>query len=86
MALVNDSDIAVRRAAAAVTGEYKEASARSLLEGIVLSDKDPAVRRNAAWALGRIGDSASRDVLLEAAKDASSLVRNTAKVAVQQLR
>lgn len=79
-ALLDDSDAAVRRAAAAVTGKYREASARVRLEQALASDSDVLVRRNAAYALGRIGDRASRDALAAAAEnDESALVRAYAK-------
>jgi HEAT repeat protein len=85
-ALVGDADLTVRRVAAAVVGQFREASARAGLEGLVVSDPDPAVRRNAAWALGRVGDSASRAALTEATGDSSSLVRMTARAALRELR
>ncbi|MBL4634980.1 MAG: HEAT repeat domain-containing protein [Kofleriaceae bacterium] len=86
VALANDSDLKVRRAALATLGQFRVASARADLENLVVSDDDAAVRRNAAWALGRIGDSSSRDALLAASADASSLVRMTAKAALSKLR
>ena len=85
-ALVSDSDLQVRRAAAQVVGRFRVASARTALEQIVASDADAAARRNAAWALGRIGDQASRPVLEAATEDASSLVRLTARASIRQLR
>ena len=86
VALVTDTDLSVRRAAAQAVGRFREASARAALEELVVSDADAAVRRNAAWALGRIGDAASRTALTTAASDSSSLVRMTAKAALRQLR
>ena len=86
VALVSDSDLTVRRAAAATVGSFRVASARAGLESAVVSDSDPALRRNAAWALGRIGDAASRDALSAATTDESSMVRMTAKVALSKLR
>lgn len=85
-ALVSDSDLLVRRAAAEVVGRFRVAAARTALEQVLASDADAAARRNAAWALGRIGDEASRAVLEVAADDASSLVRLTARAAIRQLR
>jgi len=85
-ALVTDTDLSVRRAAAQTVGRFREASARTALEQLVVSDSDAAVRRNAAWALGRIGDAGSRTALTTAASDSSSLVRMTAKAALRQLR
>lgn len=85
-ALVSDSDLLVRRAAAEVVGRFRVVSARTALEQVVASDADAAARRNAAWALGRIGDEASRPVLEAAADDSSSLVRLTARAAIRQLR
>lgn len=85
-ALVSDSSIEVRRKATAVAGQFREVSARAALETQLANDADPVVRRNAAWALGRIGDSASRSALEAATSDESSLVRKTAKAALQQLR
>jgi len=86
VALVSDSSVMVRRKAAGVVGELREATGRLALEAQLASDPDPAVRRNAAWALGRIGDLASREALDAAASDSSSLVRMTARVARRQLR
>jgi HEAT repeat protein len=84
-ALVTDTDVSVRRAATQVVGRFREASARTSLEQIVVSDTDAAVRRNAAWALGRIGDAGSRAALTTASTDSSSLVRMTAKAALRLL-
>lgn len=86
VALVKDSDMVVRRAAAATVGNFRVASARTDLEATVVGDADAATRRNAAWALGRIGDAASRDALSAATRDESSMVRMTAKVALAKLR
>ncbi len=86
VALVDDADVYVRRAAIAAVGHFRTADARVALEQIVASDSDSAARRNAAWALGRIGDAASREVLRAATSDASSLVRTTARVAMSKLR
>jgi HEAT repeat protein len=83
---VTDTDVSVRRVAAQVVGRFREASARTGLEQLVVSDTDAAVRRNAAWALGRIGDAGSRAALTTATSDSSSLVRMTAKAALRQLR
>lgn len=86
VALVTDSDLRVKRAAVATVGSFRVAAARSALETVVSSDEDAASRRNAAWSLGRIGDAASREVLQAATRDESSMVRNTAKVALTKLR
>jgi len=86
VALVNDSNLEVRRKAAAVVGNLRDASGRAALETRLTSDSDSVVRRNAAWALGRIGDSASRSVLEAATTDTSGLVRRTAKQALRRLR
>lgn len=85
-ALVEDSDLAVRRAAVATVGTFRTADARLALEAAVVGDADAAVRRNAAWALGRIGDAASREALAAAMEDSSSLVRTTARVAYSKTR
>lgn len=84
--LIADSDLNVRRKAAAVVGKVRAADARVALEAQLASDADPIVRRNAAWSLGRLGDAASRSVLQAAVEDASPLVRMTAKVALRKLR
>ncbi|HKE18293.1 MAG TPA: HEAT repeat domain-containing protein [Kofleriaceae bacterium] len=86
VALVQDGDVSVRRAAAEVVGRYRAAAARGALEALVVGDADAAVRRNAAWALGRIGDGGSRAALETATGDASSLVRMTARAALRELR
>jgi len=86
IALVNDSDMKVRRKAAAVIGSLRDANGRAALEAQLTSDTDPVVRRNAAWALGRIGNAASRTVLQTATTDVSGLVRRTAKQAIRKLR
>jgi HEAT repeat protein len=85
-ALVEDSDLVVRRAAIATVGKFRTSEARVSLENVVINDPDPATRRNAAWALGRIGNAASSDALRAASTDASSMVRMTAKVALSKLR
>lgn len=86
VALVGDTNTDVRRGAAAIIGEFREASARTELEARLASDSDTLVRRNAAWALGRIGDPASRQVLEAARYDESGLVRSVARAALGQLR
>lgn len=86
IAAIADSDVLVRRKAAAVVGNLRDAAARSALEAQLAADQDPAVRRNAAWALGRIGDAASRPALQAATTDESPLVRMTARAALRQLR
>jgi HEAT repeat protein len=86
VALVKDSDAAVRRAATSVVGNLRESSARADLEDRLANDEDPAVRRNAAWALGRIGDPASRSALEAAQNDESGLVRGVARAALSELR
>jgi HEAT repeat protein len=86
VALVDDDDVSVRRAAARMAGRFRAAAARTRLEQRVVSDLDPAVRRDAAWALGRIGDATSRAALETASTDSSSLVRMTARAAIRQLR
>ncbi|MEZ4368908.1 MAG: HEAT repeat domain-containing protein [Kofleriaceae bacterium] len=83
--LLDDADALVRAKAAAVIGSLREASARVALEAVLASDVDPSARRNAAWALGRLGQAASRPALEAAMSDASSLVRNTARVALAAL-
>lgn len=85
-ALIADGDVLVRRKAAAVAGNLREAGARAMLEAGLAGDSDAAVRRNAAWALGRIGDSASRAALEAATGDPSPLVRSAARVSLRQLR
>ncbi len=86
VALVDDSDVEVRRAATMVVGHFRQTEARVALEDRLLNDEDPMVRRNAAWALGRIGDAQSRDALEQARNDESGLVRGTARIAITQLR
>lgn len=84
--LISDSDLTVRRKAAAVVGSFRDSNGRVALENRLANDSDPVVRRNAAWALGRIGSEASRAVLQAATNDASGLVRRTAKQALRFLR
>lgn len=84
--LLSDEDAVVRGHAAAVVGQFREASARAALEAQLASDESAIVRRNAAWALGRIGDAQSRDALEAATDDPSSLVRMTAQSAIYKLR
>jgi HEAT repeat protein len=84
--LLADADADVRGEAATVIGGMKAAAGRAALEALVVSDPSPIVRRNAAWALGKLGQAASRDALLKASTDASSLVRLTAKAALAQVR
>jgi hypothetical protein len=84
--LLADSDADVRAEAATVVGAMKATSGRAGLEAVVVADPSPVVRRNAAWALGKLGQAASREALVKASADASSLVRMTAKAALAQLR
>ena len=84
--LLADADASVRAEAATVVGAMKTAAGRAGLEALVVSDASPTVRRNAAWALGKLGQAASRDALVKASADASSLVRMTAKASLALLR
>jgi HEAT repeats len=84
--LLADADATVRAEAATVIGGLKAAAGRAGLEALVVGDPSPTVRRNAAWALGKIGQAASRDALVKASGDASSLVRMTAKASLALLR
>jgi HEAT repeat protein len=85
VALLNDSDLKVRRQATALMGVYKMDSTREALEA-QLQDPDPGVRRNAAWSLGQIGDADSREALLAATNDESGLVRRVASASLGMLR
>ncbi|HUH00479.1 MAG TPA: HEAT repeat domain-containing protein [Kofleriaceae bacterium] len=84
--LIGDSNLLVRRKAAAAVGFFSDGAGRQALEDRLLNDTDSVVRRNAAWALGQIGDAASRGALDQAVNDESSLVRATARAAKRQLR
>lgn len=84
--LLADPDAGVRAEAATVVGALKASAGRAGLETLVVSDASPVVRRNAAWALGKLGQAASRDALVKASTDASSLVRMTAKASLALLR
>jgi HEAT repeat protein len=86
VALLGDADVEVRRKAASVVGGLREATGRAALEQRLASDEDTLVRRHSAWALGQIGDPASRAALQAAERDASSLVRSTARAALRGLR
>ncbi|GAB4513112.1 MAG: hypothetical protein Tsb0020_31240 [Haliangiales bacterium] len=78
--------VEVRREAAAVIGSLRDGAARAALEQRLLDDEDPLVRRNAAYALGRIGDASARASLQAATSDDSSLVRMSARAALNKLR
>jgi HEAT repeat protein len=81
--LLADTDVGVRRQAAASIGAYKVSSARTALENLMLHDSDPLVRRNAAYAIFKLGGAASRAALQEVmANDPVNYVRSTAKVAL----
>jgi HEAT repeat protein len=81
--LLGDSDVAVRRQAAASIGAYKVASARATLENLMLHDADAVVRRNAAYAIFKLGGADSRAALQQVvAQDPVNFVRSTAKAAL----
>jgi len=84
--LLGDADLNVRAEAATVAGALKATAGRARLEALVVSDPSPVVRRNAAWALGKLGQAASREALVKASADESSLVRMTAKASLGLLR
>ncbi len=86
IALITDSDVAVRRTAAAVIGGLADGAGRVGLEARLADDADSAVRRNAAWALGQIGDRGSQAALEAALLDRSGLVRMTARLALRKVR
>ncbi len=74
---LQDSNSAVRRAAAKALGKIRHADA---VPGLRLSmkDSDADVRRFTAQALGRINDAGTVDVLGEALRDADVRVRKAA--------
>lgn len=76
--LLHDPDPLVRHEAAFSLGQIGSSNAINALHSAVLRDVDPIVRHEAAAALGSIGNPASENVLLEASKDKSEIVRNSA--------
>lgn len=65
MALLDDSDPAVRARAAFALGSVQESEARDALVGL-LEDPEAGVRGDAAFALGQLGDSTAGGSILEA--------------------
>lgn len=65
MALLDDSDPAVRARAAFALGSVQEPEARDALVGL-LEDPEAGVRGDAAFALGQLGDSTAGGSILEA--------------------
>ena len=81
--LLGDGDVSVRRVSTSIIAQFKVASARTTLEGLLANDGDPIVRRNAALALMRLGDPASHAALQQAADhDPIAFVRSTARAAL----
>jgi len=86
IALLTDSDVAVRAEAATVVGGLRSTAGVAKLEQLVVSDPSQLVRKNAAWALGKIGSQSSRTVLAVASNDQSQYVRMTARAALASIR
>jgi len=83
---LRDTDANVRAQAAAVVGAFKDMSAVTTLEYLVVNDTDPVVRRNSAWALGKLGSSSSRAALVTATSDKSGLVSGVAKASLAVIK
>lgn len=75
---------AIRKSAAEVVGEIRDASAVVPLIA-TLEDKDWEIRHSAAEALGKIGDARAVDPLITALKDKDEYVRQATAEALGNL-
>ena len=75
---VSDPNPDVRKSAVASVGEFGENGIIGLLSYILLNDPDETVRVEAAKELGKLHHPYSLDVLAQALKDKSALVRKEA--------
>lgn len=84
---IDDPSPRVRRRAAEALGAMRVADSAAALA--VLTDPNseatPEVRQAAVWALGQLGDSAARPAVEAALDDPSSLVRDTARIALRRM-
>lgn len=83
--LLSDVDPAVRGRAADALGVFKAKGSVAGLAALAVNDSDEEVRIDAVNALGEIGDPAARSALEKAANDASSRVRDAARIASLKL-
>ena len=78
-ALLDDSEVPVRRAAAAAFGKLRDPRAVTLLTTLLSrSDESPFVRSYAAVSLGALKDRAAVEALVEALDSAEPLLRRAA--------
>lgn len=79
--LLSDSDSVVRSHAADALGVFKAKGSVAGLSALALTDADEEVRIDAVNALGEIGDASAQATLDKAMNDASSRVRDAARIA-----
>ncbi len=79
--LLSDPDTVVRGKAADALGVFKAKGSVAGLMALAVNDADEDVRVDAVNALGEIGDPAARPTIEKALNDASSRVRDAARVA-----
>lgn len=79
--LLSDPDTVVRGRAADALGVFKAKGSVAGLMALAVNDGDEDVRVDAVNALGEIGDPAARPTIEKALEDASSRVRDAARVA-----
>ncbi len=82
LAVLKDSDLDVRKAAAYALGKIGDARA---VESLVVALKDVELREAASEALGKIGDARAVEQLIAALKDKNEWVRKAAAKALGQI-
>ncbi|MGZ3449553.1 MAG: HEAT repeat domain-containing protein [Polyangiales bacterium] len=83
--LLGDADPVIRSHAADALGVFKAKGSVAGLSAIAATDPDEEVRIDAVNALGEIGDPAARPAIEKALGDASSRVRDAARIASLKL-
>lgn len=68
-----------------IIGDIKASDTVDMLLGLAVSERSPLVRARVIEALGKIKDPGSRQVLTEATRHKSPLVRKAAVWALRQL-
>ena len=83
---LQDSEVEVRRAAAAALAEQEDPRALAALLAALRGDADAEVRKYAAHALGEIKDRRAVEALVAALRDRDEEVRETAAHALYEIR
>jgi HEAT repeat protein len=83
--LLEHQDNVVRTRAVCILADFAGENAVNPISKVLREDDDPLVRHEAAVALGVIGSEEARGILIDALRDESKEVRDSAVVALANL-